>query len=211
MTPRGPRPRRCAFCHDDVGWRYVSCRNCGTAIHPACRAHLLRCPSLGCGGAPALTSRVLWRVCLVMAAVMLLVLLPAAVGWGVAARRARRWTASPHALATLARVRAWTRAANAGPSRKPEPYDPGVHPREGVLSFERARAAERLSDLLWHLHPHSATFLGWRTPCLDCEGPWEAWRDAWDARAYRDPFEGHNHWFMTGLPYPPLPEPRWPR
>lgn len=40
---------RCAFCHDDLGARAVTCTRCGTKLHPDCGRELALCPSLGCG------------------------------------------------------------------------------------------------------------------------------------------------------------------
>ncbi len=43
----GPRP--CAYCRDDVpAGEGTECPRCATALHPACREELGRCPTLGC-------------------------------------------------------------------------------------------------------------------------------------------------------------------
>src|SRR5258708_251307 len=45
---RATGPIRCAFCHADLDEPSLSCRRCGTALHPDCGAALPACPTLGC-------------------------------------------------------------------------------------------------------------------------------------------------------------------
>ena len=53
LVPRGD-PRRCVFCHDDLGRaRRFVCRGCSAAYHPECRTDLRECAVEGCGVAPA--------------------------------------------------------------------------------------------------------------------------------------------------------------
>jgi hypothetical protein len=53
LRPRWTPDLRCAICHD-VLQEGVVCARCAVRYHRECRAHLERCPSLGCDGRPAL-------------------------------------------------------------------------------------------------------------------------------------------------------------
>lgn len=47
---RGGGEVRCVFCRDELIGAIETCPGCGATFHPACRAEMARCTTIGCSG-----------------------------------------------------------------------------------------------------------------------------------------------------------------